>query len=43
MPNVLLNVEECKKFDIRTHSSLMKGKMHKIFLFFSWALLKVRK
>ncbi len=40
--NVLLNVDECKQFEIRTHSSLLKGQMHKIF-FFRWAWLKVRK
>ncbi len=41
--NLLPNVDECKKFEIRTHSSLSKGQMHKIIFFFSWAWLKVRK
>ncbi len=33
VPNVLPNVDECKKFEIRAHSSLLKGQMHKIFFF----------
>ncbi len=28
MPNLLPNVDECKKFEIRAHSSLSKGQMH---------------
>ncbi len=31
MPNLLPNVDECEKFEIRAHSSLSKGQMHKIF------------
>ncbi len=43
VPNLLLNEDECKMFEIRAHSSLSEGQMHKIFSFFSWACLKVRK
>ncbi len=43
VPNLLPNVDECKKFEIHAHSSLSKGQMHKIIFFFSWAQLKVRK
>ncbi len=27
MPNLLPNVDECKKIEIRTHSSLLKGQI----------------
>ncbi len=43
VPNLLRNVDECKKFEIRTHSSLSKGQMNKVIFFFSWTWLKVRK
>ncbi len=44
VPNLLPNEDECKNFEIRAHSSLPEGQMHKIFFFFfSWAWLKVRK
>ncbi len=35
VPNLLQNMDECKKFEIRAHSSLSKGQMHKIIFFFS--------
>ncbi len=37
------NENECKKIEICAHSSLSESQMHKIFFFFSWAWLKVRK
>ncbi len=34
---------ECKKFEIRAHSSLSKGQMHKIFIFFQLGMVKSTK
>ncbi len=43
VPNLLQNLDKCKKFEIHAYSSLSKGQMHKIIFFFCWAPLKVRK
>ncbi len=40
--NVLLNEDECKKFEIHAHSSLSMGQMHKIF-FFQLGMVKSTK
>ncbi len=42
VPNLLLNEDECKKFEIRAHSTLSEGQMHKIF-FFQLGMVKSTK
>ncbi len=43
VPNLLPNEDECKKFEIRAHSSLSEGQMHKIFFFFQLDMAKSTK
>ncbi len=43
VPNLLPNEDECKKFEIRAHSSLSDGQMHKMFfLIFVFIFVLIR-
>ncbi len=37
------NVDECKMFEIRAHSSLSKDQMHKIFVLIQLGMVKSKK